>query len=231
VIIPEVVILCGGQGTRLRSVVKEVSKTLAPVAGRPFLEILLSWFQRAGVERAVLSTGYLASTISDHFGARFGDIELSYAVEPAPLGTGGGARAAARLCAGDVVLICNGDTYLEFDLLAAVGLCVATRESVVVVTPVSDTERYGRIDIVGGSHASFRGRGIVGAGFISGGVYVLPRSLLTEEGRPAPFSLEDFIFDTLRGARTHAVVAAGRFVDIGVPDDYSKSQEMFGGGT
>ena len=228
--VPDIVILCGGQGTRLRSVIKDVSKPLAPVAGRPFLEILLSWFQRAGVKRAVLSTGYLASTISDHFGARFGDIELLYAVDPVPLGTGGGARAGARLCAGEVVLICNGDTYLEFDLPSAVALCVATGEPVVVVTPTPDTERYGRIELVGASEAKFGGRGVVGEGFISGGVYVLPRSLLTQDVRPDPFSLEDFIFDSTRGGLTHAVVATGRFIDIGVPDDYSRSQDMFGGG-
>ncbi len=228
--VPDIVILCGGQGTRLRSVIKDVPKPMAAVAGRPFLEILLSWFQSFHIKRAVLGTGYLATSISDHFGARFGDMDVLYAVDPQPLGTGGAARAGAILCASEMVLICNGDTYLEFDLPAAVALCVATHDPVVVVTAVDDTERYGRIDIVGSSHASFRGRGVVGEGFISGGVYLLPRVLLTQNGRADPFSLEDFIFGFGLGERARAVVATGRFIDIGIPEDYARAQTMFGEG-
>ena len=227
--VPDVVILCGGLGTRLRSVINDVPKPMAPVGGRPFLEILLSWLKDFGIVNAVLSTGYLANSISDHFGERFGDIALNYAIDPEPLGTGGAARAGCRLCGSEVILICNGDTFLDFDLPSAVELCSATAEPVVVVTSVSDTERYGRIEFVGASHARFCGRGVVGEGFISGGFYLLPREKLTLDYRSDPFSLDDFVFDPARFSRTHAFPAKGRFIDIGVPDDYLKAQEMFSG--
>ena len=226
--VPDIVILCGGMGTRLRSVVQDVPKPMASVAGRPFLEILLSWFQEFGRLKVVLSTGYLARAIYDHFGESFGHVTLRYAVDPEPLGTGGAARAGARLCDSNTVLICNGDTFLDFDLLSAAALCADTGEPVVIVTPVPDTERYGRIEFEGPSLANFHGRGVSGEGFISGGIYLLPRLMLTRDDRPDPFSLEDFVFDPKNPRRTHAFLAEGRFIDIGIPKDYEKAQTMFG---
>jgi len=226
---PDLILLCGGMGTRLRSVVSDTPKPMARVAGRPFLEILLSHFAELGFARAVLSTGYMAEKISDHFGPRFQGIDLSYCVEPEPLGTGGASRAAARMCATDTVLVCNGDTFLEFDFesVRAFNLDRQEKASVAVTLGVPDTERYGRIEIGPDAQARFAGRGRPGAGFISGGVYLLPRADLLAEARPAPFSLEDFVFDSARGGRIFAVPAHGRFIDIGVPEDYAAAQAMF----
>lgn len=227
--ISEVVILCGGQGTRLRSVVRDVPKPMAPVNGRPFLEILLSQLRAFGCKKAVLSIGYLASVITDHFGASHQGVELTYCVDPEPLGTGGAARLAAKLCIGDIILVCNGDTYLEFEFDEAFRLCEKTRSPVVVTLKVPDTERYGRINVQADLAANFAGRGIIGAGYISGGVYLVPRRLFIDDARPAPFSLEDFIFDPRRAGTVYAVEARGRFIDIGVPDDYALAQEMLKG--
>lgn len=225
----ELVILCGGKGTRLRSVVKDIPKPMARVAGRPFLEIVLSQFRDLGFTRAVLSTGYLASVIGNHFGDRFGEMELRYCEDPKPLGTGGAARASAGMCEGETILVCNGDTYVEFDCEAAIALCERTHSPVVATFAVSDTERYGRIEIGSGSQARFCGRGIAGEGFISAGVYLLPRPMLVGDRRAVPFSLEEFVFDPAHSGVVSAVVAGGRFIDIGVPEDYEMAQSMFAG--
>ena len=114
----EAVILAGGYGTRLRQVVADVPKPMAPIAGRPFLEIQLEFLARQGVGHAVLAVGYLGHVIVGHFGDRFAGIELSYAVEDSPLGTGGAIQKALRLCRGDRAVVLNGDTYLDGDLAA-----------------------------------------------------------------------------------------------------------------
>jgi D-glycero-alpha-D-manno-heptose 1-phosphate guanylyltransferase len=108
----------GGFGSRLRSVVADVPKPMAPVAGRPFLDYVLANLRAQGVRHGVLSVGYLADKVISHFGRRFGDVEIDYEVEDRPLGTGGAIAAALQHCRADPVLVLNGDTYLSLDLAA-----------------------------------------------------------------------------------------------------------------
>src|SRR5262245_5019960 len=97
----EAVVLAGGLGTRLRDVVPDVPKSMAPVSGRPFLEIVLGALARKGFARAVLAIGYKAECIVDHFGSTFAGISLAYETESSPLGTGGALRQALRQCRAD----------------------------------------------------------------------------------------------------------------------------------
>ena len=112
---PDAVILAGGLGTRLRSVVPHLPKVLAPVGGQPFLEILLELMNRKGFRRIVLALGYMAETVLTKFGSRFRDIELCYEVEESPLGTGGATYRALKRCRGDHAFVVNGDTYLDLE--------------------------------------------------------------------------------------------------------------------
>src|SRR5580693_8278643 len=90
----EAIILAGGLGTRLAGRLDGIPKAMAPVAGRPFLEILLLQLRRAGFTRAILSVGYLHEVIQKHFGAQFQGLSIDYAIESQPLGTGGAIRLA-----------------------------------------------------------------------------------------------------------------------------------------
>ncbi|MEW6436071.1 MAG: sugar phosphate nucleotidyltransferase [Pseudomonadota bacterium] len=224
---PDLVILCGGKGSRLKSVISDVPKPMAPVAGHPFLEILLSYFCDLGFENAILSIGHMASVISDHFGDKFRRLNLHYCVDPEPLGTGGAARAAAKLCKTETVLVCNGDTFVEFDLQQAMPLWERTRSPIVFALRVPDAERYGRIHIDENSEAHFIGRGHPGEGFISSGVCLTPRALFLSDDTPIPFSFEDFLFDSQRRGKIFAIEAGGRFIDIGIPEDYHAAQHLF----
>ncbi|MDW8464053.1 MAG: NTP transferase domain-containing protein [Geminocystis sp.] len=85
----ECLILAGGLGTRLRQMVNDVPKPMAPINGKPFLEYLLRYLNSQGIRRVVLSVGYMKEKIVDHFGSRFMDMEIVYSVEEEPLGTGG----------------------------------------------------------------------------------------------------------------------------------------------
>ena len=123
----EAVILAGGYGTRLRQVVSDVPKPMAPIQGRPFLELQLSMLERQVFVHVVLAVGYLGHMIVSHFGERFGTMALSYTIEDSPLGTGGAIQTALRSCQQDRVFVLNGDTYLEFDCNAADRLWQAAR--------------------------------------------------------------------------------------------------------
>ena len=113
---PSAIILAGGLGTRLRSAVPDLPKPMAPISGRPFLEYQLNYWISQGVSRFVLSVGYRHEAIVQHFGPRYKGVEIEYAVEERPLGTGGGFLAAAeKVGRREPFLLLNGDTYFEAD--------------------------------------------------------------------------------------------------------------------
>jgi D-glycero-alpha-D-manno-heptose 1-phosphate guanylyltransferase len=112
----EAIILAGGAGTRLKSVVKDIPKPMALVAEKPFLEYLLSYLENYGIEHVILSVGYNWKVISDHFKSQYGSMKISYAVEDKPLGTGGGIRLALEKVKGDNTFILNGDTFFKVNL-------------------------------------------------------------------------------------------------------------------
>src|SRR5208283_3386650 len=114
--IVDAVLLCGGAGLRLRSVIGNAPKAMADVAGRPFLELLLRQLHRHGIERAILAVGYQKDMIHSHFGEQAFGLCLAYSVEACPLGTGGALRNAAGLIESENLLIMNGDSYTDADL-------------------------------------------------------------------------------------------------------------------
>ena len=116
----EAILLAGGIGTRLRSVVPNLPKPMAPVAGRPFLEILLNSLAKKGFKRVVLSVGYMAEKVVSHFGYNFVGMELVYEIEETPLGTGGAVCKAIAQCNTDHVFVFNGDTYLDLEVAEVV---------------------------------------------------------------------------------------------------------------
>jgi D-glycero-alpha-D-manno-heptose 1-phosphate guanylyltransferase len=227
----QAIVLAGGLGTRLRGVVPDLPKPLAPVAGRPFLAIVLAQLRAQGFDSAVLSVGYRHELIRDAFGDQFDAMALRYAVEDRPLGTGGAIRLAARQCSEADVFVLNGDSYAEVDFA---GMMAAHRRAGAALTvcavEVADTGRYGRILVDDGRIVGFAEKGVAGPGLINAGVYAMRRDLLQQPGLPEAFSFEtDVLARRLDELRPGAWVARGRFVDIGVPEDYARAQSMFAG--
>lgn len=226
----ECIVLAGGFGTRLREVVPDLPKPMAPIAGRPFLEILLSSLARKGFTQAVLSLGFMAEAISTHFGETYAGMRLAYEVELQPLGTGGAIRAALTRCESDHVFIFNGDTYVDLEVDALESLWQAGRHPVIVVREVPDTARFGRVQMTDGRVSAFLEKGASGAGLINAGCYVLPRHGLDEFPLGQAFSIEtEFFMKHLQNARFDGFITGGQFIDIGVPKDYLLAQTALAG--
>ncbi|MFZ5638495.1 MAG: nucleotidyltransferase family protein [Pseudomonadota bacterium] len=225
------IVLAGGFGTRLRSVVSDVPKPMARVAGRPFLELLLAHLARNGFGRVVLSVGYLAEVIRDHFGGSWRGLQIDYAVESEPLGTGGAIRAALSRCDGDHAYVFNGDTYLALDCAGTDALWARAQAQapIIVGRRVDDTARYGRLEVdADGRILRFLEKAASGGpGLINAGAYVLPRAIVEEFPPAKRFSFEtDYLREAVarRVFLTHETDA--EFIDIGTPDDYARAQTL-----
>lgn len=223
----EAIVLAGGFGTRLRQVVADVPKPMAPIAGRPFLEILLGSLAEKGVSRVVLSLGFMAEKISGHFGSRFSGLDITYVVEDTPLGTGGATRLAATACTQDHVFVFNGDTYLDLEVDLLERQWQAKRHPIVVGRQVPDTTRYGRLVVDGDRITSFAEKGIAGPGLINAGCYVLATDALAQFPLNQPFSIEThYLVPEVARATVEVFVTEGMFIDIGIPEDYALAQTL-----
>lgn len=223
----EAIVLAGGIGTRLRAIVPDQPKPMAPVAGRPFLEILLDDLARKGFRRVILSLGFMAERVVDHFGTEYAGMTLVPVVEDQPLGTGGGVRLAMEQLISDHAYIFNGDTFLDLDASAVETRWLADRRPIIVARSVSDTDRYGRLIVDENRVVGFTEKGLAGPGLINAGCYVLPRSELSRFPVGTPFSLEqDVLAPLVQSGGVDAFITSGEFIDIGVPDDFHRAQTL-----
>ena len=114
--IKEAIILAGGMGTRLKGVVEDLPKPMAPINNKPFLEYQLNYLSSWGINHVVLSVGYKHEIIQHHFKNNYRDIKIDYSIETKPLGTGGGILKAFDLIEGRAAYVFNGDTLFDVDL-------------------------------------------------------------------------------------------------------------------
>jgi NDP-sugar pyrophosphorylase family protein len=226
----DTVILAGGSGSRLRSVVSDRPKCLAVINGRPFLSHLLDRLAQAGVNDVILSTGHLAGQVESAFGNRHGPVALRYSREETPLGTGGGARRALGGCERDHVLIINGDSFFDFDWRDFLGwFDPATMRLGMVLAWIEDGRRYGQV-VLGddGQVLRFREKNeAAGPGWINAGAYLVKKSALADFPGPEAFSLERDFFPAQIGRGFLGRGYRGRFIDIGTPESYAAAGEFF----
>jgi D-glycero-alpha-D-manno-heptose 1-phosphate guanylyltransferase len=227
----EAVILAGGFGTRLQSVVKDVPKPMAPVCGRPFLEYQLDYLRAFGIEKVVLSLGYLPEAVKDHFGYKYHDLEIAYAVETDPLGTGGAIAYAAEQIRGKNFWVFNGDSLFEVNLpMMEAKFFSAKADITLALRTVDDVSRYGMVETDEHSQIThFREKSDVkGPGTINGGVYLINKAKFLEVVPRGRFSVEKEVFmPDDRLLSLSGVVSDTYFIDIGIPEDYQRAQHEF----
>jgi len=228
--IPDVIILSGGFGLRLRGVISDTPKPMAPIGGRPFMELLLRQLKRHGFSRVVLSVGYKNEVIRSHFGEEAFGLKLSYSIESSPLGTGGALREAANHVTTEAVLVMNGDSYADVDL----GFLVQRHDQVgaeatVVVIPETRSDAGSVVLDRNGQIKAFAEKHIIpDSRYLSAGIYMLSRNLLSTIPTAVKISLEEQVFPQwlAAGKSIMAFVFEGECLDIGTPERYQKAQSV-----
>lgn len=222
----EAIVLAGGRGTRLGNRLQGIPKPMAPIGNRPFLQVLLTRLGAAGCSRIILSVGYLHEVIQRYFGAGFGGMQLEYAIEAEPLGTGGGIRSAMRLAQERNILVLNGDTFLQIDYgkLLKSHIDLDAKLTIAAVKQ-EDVSRFGALVIEEGHIVSISEKGRGGPGWINGGVYVLKTDMIWPPELPDRFSFEaDFLMNYVPTLKPLAFECSGFFLDIGIPADLDRAQ-------
>ena len=221
------IILAGGLGTRLKSVVKELPKPMAPVQGKPFLEFVFHYLIAQGIEEAILSIGYRGEAIQEYFGDRFQTCQLKYVVEDEPLGTGGAIKKAATLCGDDPFFVLNGDTIFDANLKALEIMFLKQQADVALsLKAMRNFDRYGLVEIDGDFRiTAFQEKKYCEAGLINGGIYLMKNSAFDIADFPQKFSFEkDFLETYLNQLKIIGCPLDGYFIDIGIPEDYERAQ-------
>ena len=226
----QAILLCGGMGTRLRSVVSDRPKPMADICGKPFLQYLLEMLRDKGITEVIFALGYMGEMIEEYFqdGSAFG-LKIAYSYEEEPLGTGGAIRNALPKILEEEVLVLNADTYFPMDYQGLLRFHQENDGDFSLATRgVPDISRYGAVrrDAAGRILAwneKLEDGGQPLAGEINGGIYVMKKSLIAEipEGKQ---SLEqDCVPKWLsEGKRIFGLPFDGYFMDIGIPKDYQQ---------
>jgi len=222
------IILSGGLGTRLKGVIENSPKPMAPVESKPFLEYLVLQLHAQGFQNLVFCIGYLGKQIRDYFddGSRWG-VHIHYSREPSLLGTGGAIKWAAGLIKEENFLVMNGDSFFDIDLKELVRYHLEKDAMVTMaLTEVENPERYGTVELdESGRIRSFKEKSKNSRSrVINGGIYVLNRRIFDyiPEGK---VSLEEEVFPKLIGKGIYGTSFKGFFIDIGVPEEYRKLRE------
>jgi D-glycero-alpha-D-manno-heptose 1-phosphate guanylyltransferase len=229
----EALVLAGGFGTRLQTVVNDVPKPMAPINNKPFLEYLLSYLHKHQYQKIILSTGYLAEKISEHFGNSFLGMQIEYCVETTPLGTGGAIKLGLQKCAEQNVLVLNGDSFFDVNLFEFEKFHTQTNSNFsLAVRQVENADRYGTITLSGEKITEFKEKdNKANPGIINGGVYLIEKNFyLNNCPESSSFSVEkDFLEKFVEKFRFCAYQSNSYFIDIGIPNDFNRAQHEFKG--
>jgi D-glycero-alpha-D-manno-heptose 1-phosphate guanylyltransferase len=224
------ILLAGGLGTRLRDAVPGVPKCLAPVSGRPFLQVQLAQLASQGIERFVLALGHLAEQVIQVAQGLASSFQVEWVVEQRPLGTGGATLLAMHEAALSEAVVANADTFLHADLSALLAPLDRDRAEDIrlLAVPSENASRYGRVVVGDGKARTFMSGGPARGGLINAGIYRVHRNAFAKYRPGQRFSLEaDVIGELAAQGRVAAAVVSGTFTDIGVPQDYFRFCERF----
>jgi NDP-sugar pyrophosphorylase family protein len=225
----DVVILAGGLGTRLRGVVPDVPKPMAPVGGRPFLDILLRALDgKPWVGKVVIAVGHMSGQIIAAYGGRKEySFDILFSLEEEPLGTGGAVRLAFDRTETPEVLVLNGDSFVEVDWNMFIDNHRRRGYSMsLVLRQVDEAGRYGRVvlDDQGRAIRFEEKRESAGPGLVNAGAYLFDRRLMAGIPAGGKVSLEVDLMPGFLDKGVGGFVTDGKFIDIGLPESYQFAQ-------
>ncbi len=221
------IILAGGLGTRLRGVINDLPKPMAMINGKPFLHYVFQYLTRQRVKKAILSVGYKANVIEAYFGDKYLDVELVYSKETEPLGTGGGIKKAFEYVR-DFAYVLNGDTFFDIKLSDLSDFYTETQADVsLALKRMEHFDRYGTVEMKGDRIIKFEEKKPMAEGSINGGVYFFNKTML-DRVEAEKFSFEKEVLEKYVGVlQINGRHFENYFIDIGIPEDYTKAQIDF----
>ena len=226
----EAIIIAGGLGTRLRQTLPDLPKVMALVRGRPFLEYILHFLSDNGFDRVVLAVGYMHEEIRSVIGNNYLDMEVVYSVEDEPLGTGGALLRALSCINSRICLALNGDSVFHIDIGAFREHFDIFKPAIsIALKPMENFSRYGNVTLEGSRIISFEEKEFCEKGYINGGVYILRKEWLVDNSPGNIFSFEKDILEKMtRNSLITGYVSDAYFIDIGIPEDYSRAGRELG---
>lgn len=223
----EAIILAGGLGTRLSSVVSDVPKCMAPVNGEPFLNYILNYLEDQNCDHVILSLGYRHEAVTEWLRTKAFMFKISWVIEQEPLGTGGGIKRALNKSKEQQVFILNGDTIFRVDLKNMLTVVDEKTKAVIALKPMERFERYGAVQLDDkGYIKAFEEKKLIESGLINAGVYLLNKDTADLKSFPDKFSFEkDFLEQESAKHTLKGCISIDYFIDIGVPEDYERAQK------
>ena len=222
----EAIILAGGRGTRLKGVIKDIPKPLAPVNGKPFLTYLMDNLIKQDINHFILSTGYKQDMIYKYFGNSYKSIKISYAQEKEPLGTGGAILNALKYCNSRFVYALNGDIYTNYPLNNLINNNNNNNISLSLIDyNKNDINRFGIVEIDNNYNIiKFLEKGEKSASnYISAGIYLINKSWFENEFKNLKkFSIEFNVFEKFKNYKINGIPKKASFIDIGIPESYKQ---------
>jgi len=223
--IKEAIILAGGLGTRLRSVVSDVPKCMAPVNGVPFIHFIVTYLKKEGVERIIFSLGYKSEMVIDYVNNTFPELDTEFVIENNPLGTGGAIKLACSKTKSTDVVILNGDTLFNINLKDLADFHKNKKaDFTVALKEMHNFSRYGSVETDKDfAIKAFHEKTYCEKGFINGGIYALQVNAFMNEPLPDVFSFEkDFLEKYVGRKKFYGLECDYYFIDIGIPEDYDR---------
>ncbi|EAH6000058.1 D-glycero-D-manno-heptose 1-phosphate guanosyltransferase [Campylobacter coli] len=213
----QAIVLAGGLGTRLRSVVQDLPKPMAPINGKPFLAFVLEYLKKQGITEIILSVSYKYELIQEYFKDEFLGIKIKYSIEKEPLGTGGAIKETLKFVKNEAYVL-NGDTFFDIDLsklkLNESKICLALKQ-------MNDFDRYGTVNVDEQDLViSFEEKVFKKQGLINGGIYLLTKDIFNDFALQEKFSFEEFLQENYKKLKARACIFDDYFIDIGIPEDY-----------
>ena len=223
----EAIILAGGLGTRLKSVVSDMPKSMALINSKPFMEYVLDYFISQGINKFIFSVGYKSVYIKNHFGTKYRNCEIVYAEEETQLGTGGAVKNAMQFAKGKNVVVSNGDSVFFCDIKNELNLHIKKNADVTLaLKPMKNFSRYGTVTLNKDSRITkFQEKRDMKEGIINAGVYIFNVNTFNQSDLPDKFSIEKDFFETkVNSLKLYGYTDNGYFLDIGIPEDFNKAQ-------
>jgi D-glycero-alpha-D-manno-heptose 1-phosphate guanylyltransferase len=221
--IMECIVLAGGLGTRLRSLVYNIPKCMAPISSQPFLYFILKYLERQGITHVILSLGYKHEVVENYICENEWNFSFSFSVEDKPLGTGGAIKQALKYSNENNVWIINGDTFFNVDMVNMFNEHLTINADVsIALKKLTNFNRYGILKIDDKNRViSFNEKENCHIGLINGGIYLFNKRCDLFGISDEKFSFEtDILKKITSNTYIHGYISNGYFIDIGVPDDY-----------